>query len=269
MAFQKAGPPAWAVCLAAGLLHEKTLGVSALDPPNLCEGSQLPPPMLTRLPFVPTEENEERTVIDPTSRDDPRFKELVKVRVSLPVGVSSEGKTLGSGSSGSREQSRGADQGASMLRSVERGETGRLGASPRGAGPRGSQTARLPCCAVPRYTGTLFLRFGTSSCSERSQRLADEIKAFRLFLEREGSSEEALKSGPVGLSGHSCRSSSDGDAPAPGSGQIQPRLDARGQARPEDSHLVPESQGSKGGGTGAGSGLPRGRCSHASLPRGS
>ena len=117
-----------------------------------------------------------------------------------------------------------------------------------GAGPRGSQTARLPCCVVPRYTGTLFLRFGTSSCSECSQHLADEIEAFRLFLEQEGSSEEALKSRPVGLSGHSCGSSWDGDAPAPGSGQIQPRLDARGQARTEDSHLLPESQGSKGGG---------------------
>ena len=67
-------------------------------------------------------------------------------------------------------------------------------------------------------------------------------------LEQEGSSEEALKSGPVGSSGCSCGSSSDGDTPALGSGQIQPRLDARGQARPEDSHLVPESQGSRGGG---------------------
>ena len=52
----------------------------------------------------------------------------------------------------------------------------------------------------------------------------------------------------MGLSGRSCGSSSDGDTPALGSGQIQPRLDARGQARPEDNHLVPESQGSKGGG---------------------
>ncbi|KAK1327599.1 hypothetical protein QTO34_012888 [Cnephaeus nilssonii] len=50
----------------------------------------LPPPLplpLT-LPFVPAEENEERTMIDPTSKDDPKFKELVKVRRerSKPVG---------------------------------------------------------------------------------------------------------------------------------------------------------------------------------------
>ena len=153
MAFQKAGPPAWAMCLAAGLLHEKTLGVSALDPPHLCEGSQLPPPMLTRLSFVPTEENEERTVIDPTSRDDPRFKELIKVRVSLLVGVSSEDKTLGSGSSGSREQSRGADQGVLMLRSVERGETGRLGASPGGPAPGALRRPAYPAVLYPGTQG--------------------------------------------------------------------------------------------------------------------
>lgn len=145
------------MCLAAGLLREKTLGVSALDPPHLCEGSQLPPPMLTRLSFVPTEENEERTVIDPTSRDDPRFKELIKVRVSLLVGVSSEGKTLGSGSSGSTEQSRGADQGASMLRSVERGETGRLGASP-GVQPQGLSDGPLTVLCCTQVHGDPFLK---------------------------------------------------------------------------------------------------------------
>lgn len=103
MASWKIGPPTSAVCLAAGLLLRRPWGCLCSRSPHLCEGSQLPPPTLTRLSFVPTEENEERTVIDPTSRDDPRFKELVKVRVSLPVGLSCEGKTLGSGSSGSKE----------------------------------------------------------------------------------------------------------------------------------------------------------------------
>lgn len=87
-------------------------------------------------------------MIDPTSRDDPRFKELVKVRVSLLAGVSCDGKTLGSGSSGSKEQSWGAGQGASMLCSVEGGETGWLGASPDGARPQGLSDGPLTllCC---------------------------------------------------------------------------------------------------------------------------
>jgi hypothetical protein len=36
------------------------------------------------------EENEERTMIDPTSREDPKFKELVKVRVLFRRGLALE-----------------------------------------------------------------------------------------------------------------------------------------------------------------------------------
>lgn len=48
-------------------------------------GSQLPLPLpltlpLTLPPVSLAEENEERTMIDPTSKEDPKFKELVKVR---------------------------------------------------------------------------------------------------------------------------------------------------------------------------------------------
>lgn len=148
MASWKVGPPASAVCLAAGLLREKTLGASLLSIPPSVRGKPAAPTKLTLLCFVPAEENEERTVIDPTSRDDPRFKELVKVRVSLLAGVSCEGKTLGSGSSGSKQRSRGAGQGASMLCSVEGGETGWLGASPEGARPQGLSDGPLTllCC---------------------------------------------------------------------------------------------------------------------------
>lgn len=38
---------------------------------------------LTPLSCTPPEENEERRMIDPTSKEDPKFKELVKVRQSL------------------------------------------------------------------------------------------------------------------------------------------------------------------------------------------
>ena len=57
---------------------------------------------------------------------------------------------------------------------------------PMGPGPRGSQMVLSPSCAVPKDAGTLFLRLRMSSCSELLQRLADEIRAVRLFLEREG-----------------------------------------------------------------------------------
>lgn len=52
---------------------------SAVSP--VCAGKSAPLPLPLTLPAVSlAEENEERTMIDPTSREDPKFKELVKVR---------------------------------------------------------------------------------------------------------------------------------------------------------------------------------------------
>lgn len=53
--------------------------------PRVGQGeSAVPPAPPRRLVLTglssPAEENEERTMIDPTSKDDPKFKELVKVR---------------------------------------------------------------------------------------------------------------------------------------------------------------------------------------------
>lgn len=52
---------------------------SAISP--VCAGKSAAPAPAPDLPPVSlAEENEERTMIDPTSKEDPKFKELVKVR---------------------------------------------------------------------------------------------------------------------------------------------------------------------------------------------
>lgn len=48
--------------------------------PSPCRKSAAPAPAPDPALSSPAEENEERTMIDPTSKDDPKFKELVKVR---------------------------------------------------------------------------------------------------------------------------------------------------------------------------------------------
>lgn len=57
--------------------------------PPLCSAAwcACPAPKADLAPLSPAEENEERTMIDPTSKDDPKFKELVKVRRGILVGV--------------------------------------------------------------------------------------------------------------------------------------------------------------------------------------
>lgn len=128
---------------------------------------------------------------------------------------------------------------------VEGGETGWLGASPEGLDPRGSQMALShPLYAVPKDVGTLFLRLGMSKLhSELCSALQTRSGHSDSFWSERGSSGEAL-AGPWVLL----------DAPAgphrfgtylwTSDEDSQLRLDAQGQARPEDSHLVPESQGS-------------------------
>ena len=58
-------------------------------------------------------------MIDPTSRDDPRFKELVKVRTRVPAGMFLWGQTLGFRLLWAKGAKLGAGHGALLLRLVE------------------------------------------------------------------------------------------------------------------------------------------------------
>lgn len=93
---------------------------SLLSIPPICarEAGSPPPATLTPLSFVPAEENQERMVIDPTSRDDPRFRELVKVRTSVLAGMFLGGQILGFRLLWARGAKLGAGQGALLLHLV-------------------------------------------------------------------------------------------------------------------------------------------------------
>lgn len=63
-------------------------------------------------PLSPAEENEERTMIDPTSKEDPKFKELVKVRRGVCVGMIFSGQVFwGACPGGKRSKSWGLVKG--------------------------------------------------------------------------------------------------------------------------------------------------------------
>lgn len=111
------------------------------------------PPPAPHVPATPTiadrdfllslaEENEERTMIDPTSKEDPKFKELVKVRSSVLVGIFLLGRGLGFGVQGSRGQ-RELNPGLLKGMLVLREKVGRR------VGRRGWQGGSSPQCRVP------------------------------------------------------------------------------------------------------------------------